>query len=113
MAVEEINFGLFSGMHGGDLGFLEIRRNPIGVGVDQRHDLCADRSVLTDFEGEISDKPVDRRAQDGSVEVELSRRAVGHRRGQCRGPQGADGYAPARSRAAREANDDRDFRRGA
>ena len=79
MAVEEINFGLFSGMHGGDLGFLEIRRNPIGVGVDQRHDLCADRSVLTDFEGEISDKPVDRRAQDGPVEVELSRRAVGDR----------------------------------
>src|SRR6516165_7953229 len=36
-----------------------------------------------------------------------------HRRGQCRRPQGADGYAPARSRAARQANDDRDFRRGA
>src|SRR5216684_336787 len=70
-AVEEINFGRYSGMHWGDLGFLEIRRNPIGVAVDQRHDLCADRSVLTDFEGEISDKPVDRRAQDGPVEVEL------------------------------------------
>src|SRR6516162_5034988 len=57
-AVEEIDFGRYSGMHGGDLGFLEIRRNPIGVAVDQRHDLCADRSILTDFEGEISDKPI-------------------------------------------------------
>ena len=84
-AVEEINFGRYFGMHGRYLGLLEVRRNPIGVAVDQRHDLCADRSVLTDFEGEIRDEPVDRRAKDGPVKVELSGRAV----------------------------DDRDFRRGA
>jgi hypothetical protein len=34
---------------------------------------------LTDYEGQLGDNPVDRRAQDGSVEVELSRRAVGDR----------------------------------
>jgi hypothetical protein len=39
--------------------------------VDQRHHLGPDAGVLTDFEGEVGDKPVDWRAQDGSVEIEL------------------------------------------
>ena len=58
-AVEQIDFGLFSETYSGDLRFLEIPRNPVGVAVDQRHDLGADGGVLTDFEGEVGDKPVD------------------------------------------------------
>jgi hypothetical protein len=78
-AVHQINLDLFTRLYGRDLGFLEIARYPVGVAVDQRHDLIADRGVLTDFEGQVGDKPVHRRAQDGAVEVELGRRAVRQR----------------------------------
>src|SRR5208282_1457163 len=40
------------------------------------HDLGADRGVLADNQGQVGDKPVDRRPYHGAVEVELSGRAV-------------------------------------
>ena len=50
-AVQKINLGLFTRLYGRHFGFLKKSRYPIGVAVDQCHDLGADRGVLPDNQG--------------------------------------------------------------
>jgi hypothetical protein len=61
-AAQQENPGLLAETDGRHLGSLEKTCHPVGIAVDQRHNLGADRGVLTPLEGEVGDEPVDRRA---------------------------------------------------
>jgi hypothetical protein len=66
-SVHEVNLGASAGFDMRDLGFLEIRLDPIGIAVDQGHHGFPLRGKRPLCKGEICDETIDLCPQLGSL----------------------------------------------